>query len=67
MFLLSPLNLYIDKQTKKNNNATMEERILYVNTVKTTHVVLVISMYMTGKKGFSVTVVNSGFTENMLN
>ena len=28
---------------------------------------LVISMFMIGKKGFSVTVVNIGFTENVLN
>ena len=44
----------------------METRILYVNTVKTTHVLLVISMFMIGKKGLSVTVLNSGFTENVL-
>ena len=44
----------------------METRILYVNTVKTTHVLLVISMFMIGKKAFSLTVVNSGFTENVL-
>ena len=43
----------------------METRILYVNTVKTTRVLLVISMFMIGKKGFSVTVVNSGLTENV--
>ena len=44
----------------------METRILYVNTVKTTRVLLVISMFMIGKKGFSVTVVNSELTENVL-
>ena len=44
----------------------MEARILYVNTVKTTHILLVISILLIGKKGFSVTVVNSGFTENAL-
>ena len=44
----------------------METRILYVNTVKTTRVLLVISMFMIVKKGFSVTVVNSELTENVL-
>ena len=43
----------------------MKTRILYVNTVKTTRVLLVISMFMIGKKGFSVTVVNSELTENV--
>ena len=45
---------------------TMETRILYVITVKTAHVLLAISMFMIGKKGFSVAVVKSGFTENVL-
>ena len=45
----------------------MEARILYVNTVKTTHILLlVISFLLIGKKGFSVTAVNSEFTENAL-
>ena len=43
----------------------MKRRILYVNTVKTKRVSLVISMFMIAKKGFSVTVVNSGLTENV--
>ena len=33
----------------------METRFLYVNSVKTVHVLLVISMFMIDKKGFSVT------------
>ena len=44
----------------------METRILYVITVKTAHVLLAISMFMIGKKGFSVAAVKSGFTENVL-
>ena len=44
----------------------MEIRILYVNAVKTTHVLLVISMFMIGKKRFAVAAVDSGFTENVL-
>ena len=45
----------------------METRILYVTTVKTTLVFLVMSMYIIGKKGFFMIVVDSGFTENVLN
>ena len=44
----------------------METRILYVNTVKITHALLAITMFILGKKWFSGTVVNSGFTENVL-
>ena len=44
----------------------MVTRILYLNTVKTKHVLCVIRMFMIDKKGFSVTVVNSGFVENVL-
>ena len=43
----------------------MKTRILYVNTMKIKLVLLVISMFKIVKKGFSVTVVNSGLTENV--